>query len=146
MIIKYDNFVTCLNALEQADFNKAFRDEIYRMGLLCKFDQTFELACKALQAVLRADKVDGAEIATPRKIVKLACSNGYIADTYSWKLMMEKKSENIYFCDDEVKNEFVVMIRDCFVSTFKNLAEILENKSALINSDSDSEFVGKQLH
>ena len=45
-----------------------------------------------------------------------------------------------------MKNEFVVMIRDCFVSTFKNLAEILENKSALINSDSDSEFVGKQLH
>ena len=143
---KYNNFISCLDMLEQADFNKACSDEIYRMGVICKFNQTFELACKALQAVLRADKVDGAEIATPREIIKLGCDNGYIADADIWQLVIEKRSEDIYFCDDEVKNEFVVMIRDCFVSTFKNLAEILENKSALINSDSDLEFVGKQLH
>ncbi len=143
---KYDNFVTCLNALEQADFNKACRDEIYMMGVLCKFNQTFELACKALQEILRFGNVDGAEIATPREIIKLGCDNGYIADADSWQLMIEKRSEDIYFCDDEVKNEFVVIIRDCFVSTFKNLAEILENKAALINFDSDSEFAREQLY
>jgi nucleotidyltransferase substrate binding protein (TIGR01987 family) len=132
--------------LEQADFNKACSDEIYRMGVICKFNQTFELACKALQAVLRADKVDGAEIATPREIVKLAWSNGYIADTYSWKLMIEKKSEDIYFCDDEVKTEFVFMIRDCFVSTFNKLALKLRDSVFLTNSDSDSEFVREQLY
>ncbi len=143
---KYDNFVTCLNALEQADFNKACRDEIYRMGVLCKFNQTFELACKALQEILRFGNVDGAEIATPREIIKLGCDNGYIADADIWQLMIEKRCEDIYFCDDEVKNEFVVMIRDCFISTFKNLAEILENKSALINSDSDSEFIKEQRY
>ena len=143
---KYNDFISCLDMLEQVDFNKACSDEIYRMGVICKFNQTLELACKVLQEVLIADKVDGAEIATPRKIVKLACSNGYIADTYSWKLMMEKKSENIYFCDDEVKTEFVFMIRDCFVSTFKKLAVKLRDSVGLMNSDSDSEFVGKQLH
>ncbi len=132
--------------LEQAAFNKACSDEIYRMGVICKFNQTFELACKALQEVLRADNVDGAEVATPREIVKLACSKGYIADTYSWKLMMEKKSEDIYFCDDEVKTEFVFMIRDCFVSTFKKLAVILRNSVVLANSDSDSEFAREQLY
>ncbi|SFU93699.1 HI0074 family nucleotidyltransferase substrate-binding subunit [Butyrivibrio sp. M55] len=141
IIIKYDSFVTCLNALEQADFNKACRDEIYRMGVLCKFNQTFELACKALQEVLRFGNVDGAEIATPREIIKLGCDNGYIADADSWQLMIEKRSQDIYFCDDEVKKEFVVMIKDCFVSKFKKLAEILEKKLFLTNSDSDSEFV-----
>jgi len=143
---KYNDFISCLDMLEQADFNKACSDEIYRMGVICKFNQTFELACKALQEVLRADNVDGAEVATPREIVKLACSNVYIADTYSWKLMMEKKSEDIYFCDDEVKTEFVFMIRDCFGSTFKKLAVKLRDSVGLMNSDSDSEFVGKQLH
>lgn len=132
--------------LEQTHFDKACINEIYRMGVFCQFNQTFELACKALQAVLRADKVDGAEIATPREIIKLGCDNGYIADADIWQLMIEKRSEDIYFCDDEVKNGFVVMIRDCFISTFKNLAEILENKSALINSDFDSEFIKEQRY
>lgn len=111
------------------------------MGVLCKFNQTFELACKALQAVLRSNKVDGAEVATPREIIKLGYSNGYIEDSDSWQLMIEKKSKDIFFCDDEVNNEFVVMIKDYFVSTFKELAEILENKATLTNSDSDSGFV-----
>lgn len=132
--------------LEQADFNKACSDEIYRMGVICKFNQTLELACKVLQEVLRADKVDGAEIATPREIIKLGCDNGYIADADIWQLMIEKRSEDIYFCDDEVKNEFVFMIRDCFVSTFNKLALKLRDSEFWINSDSASEFVGEQLY
>lgn len=125
---EYDNYISCLKMLEQADFNKACRDEIYRMGVLCKFDQTFELACKALQAVLRDDKVDEAEIATPREIIKLGCDNGYIADADSWQLMIKKRSEDIYFCDDKVKNEYVDTIRDSFIPTFRRLAEMLKTK------------------
>lgn len=143
---KYNDFISCLDMLEQVDFNKACSDEIYRMGVICKFNQTLELACKVLQEVLIADNVDGAEVATPREIVKLACSKGYIAGADSWQLMIDKKSEDSYFCDNEVKTEFVFMIRDCFVSTFTKLALKLRDSAFLTNSDSDSEFVGEQLY
>ena len=63
-----------------------------------------------------------------------------------WQLMIEKRSEDICFCEDEVKTEFVFMIRDCFVSTFNKLALKLRDSAFWINSDSASEFVGERLY
>ena len=65
---KLDNFSKCLDSLKRADFDKAREDEIYRMGVLCKFNLTFELAWKALQAVLRLHGAEGAETGSPREI------------------------------------------------------------------------------
>ena len=42
--------------------------------------------------------------------------------------MIEKRSENIYFSDDKVKNEFLDTIRDSFIPAFRKLAEMLETK------------------
>ena len=50
---KLDNFSNCLDVLKNADFEFANNNEIYRTGVIGQFNLTFELAWKALQAVLR---------------------------------------------------------------------------------------------
>ena len=49
---KLENFSNCLAVLKSADFEQANENDIYRMGVIGQFNLTFELAWKALQAVL----------------------------------------------------------------------------------------------
>ena len=64
---KLVNFTSCLNVLKKADFAFANDNEIYRTGIIGQFNLTFELAWKALQAVLRAHGIGQAGIGSPQR-------------------------------------------------------------------------------
>lgn len=68
---KLDNFSNCLNELKNADFEMANNDNIYRVGVLGQFNLTFELAWKALQAVLRLHGVYESHTGSPKEILQL---------------------------------------------------------------------------
>ena len=85
-----------ISVLEKANFSNAYNDEIYRMGVIGQFNLTFELSWKALQAVMRLHGVNGAEIGSPREILKLGYANGFIKDSEVWLLMLSKRNENIH--------------------------------------------------
>ena len=68
---KLDNFFNCLNVLKNSDFDFAHNDEIYRTGVIGQLNLAFELAWKALQAVLREHGADGAETGSPREILQI---------------------------------------------------------------------------
>ena len=125
---KYENFVRCLDVLENADFDNAYNDDIYRMGVIGQFNLTFELAWKALQAVLRLHAVTGAEIGSPREILKLGYSNGFLEDSEIWLLMLNKRNQNIHVYDEDEIDELIVLIRDSFVPAFKKMSDSLKNK------------------
>ena len=125
---KYDNFCNCLRVLQKADFNNAYNDEIYRMGIIGQFDLTFELAWKALQGVLRLHSVKGADIGSPREIIKLGYEYGFVTDHEVWLLMLNKRNGNIHIYDDEAIDELLIMIRDSFIPAFESLAEVLRSK------------------
>ena len=117
-----------ISVLEKANFSNAYNDEIYRMGVIGQFNLTFELSWKALQAVMRLHGVNGAEIGSPREILKLGYANGFIEDSEVWLLMLSKRNENIHIYDDKAIDELIVMIRDSFIPAFRKLAEILKTK------------------
>ena len=48
IINKLDYFSKSLDVLKRAEFEKAKQDKIYRTGVFCQFNLTFELAWKAL--------------------------------------------------------------------------------------------------
>ena len=81
---KFDNFSNCLNVLKNADFSAADNDEIYRTGVIGQFSLTFELAWKALQAVLRVHGAEGAGTGSPREILQLGYKYGFIDDSAVW--------------------------------------------------------------
>ena len=125
---KLDNFSNCLNVLKNADFSMADNDEIYRTGVIGQFSLTFELAWKALQAVLRVHGAEGAETGSPREILRLGYKLGFVDDSAVWLSMLKKRNTLVHIYDEDEADEMLLLIRDSFIPAFLVLEKTLRNK------------------
>ena len=125
---KLDNFSNCLRVLKNADFELADSNEIYRTGVIGQFNLTFELAWKALQAVLRLHGAEGADTGSPREILQLGYKFGFINDSSVWLLMLKKRNLSVRIYNEEDVEETIVLIRDSFITAFVDLEKALEKK------------------
>ena len=130
---KLDNFTKCLNVLKTADFTN--EDDIYKMGVIGQFNLTFELAWKALQAVLRIHGVSGAETGSPREILQLGYKFGFIDNAEVWLTMLKKRNTLVHVYDDKESNEMLLLIRDSFTSAFIELERVLHEKLSEAEGD-----------
>lgn len=133
---KIDNFSGSLDALKTADFEQAKESVIYRTGIVGQFNLTFELAWKALQAVLRMHNVSGAETGSPLSILKLAYKTDFISDSEVWILMHRKRNVAIHEYSEEDIDALIILIRDSFIPAFEKLLHTLIEKEAEAKSDS----------
>lgn len=133
---KIDNFSASLDALKTADFEQAKESVIYRTGIVGQFNLTFELAWKALQAVLRTHHVGGAEMGSPLSILKLAYRTGFISDSEVWILMHRKRNVAIHEYSEEDIDALLILIRDSFIPAFETLLHTLVEKEAEAESNS----------
>lgn len=125
---KLDNLSNCLRVLKNADFELADSNEIYRTGVIGQFNLTFELAWKALQAVLRLHGAKGADTGSPREILQLGYKFGFINDSSVWLLMLKKRNLSVNIYNEEDVEEMIVLIRDSFITAFVDLEKVLEKK------------------
>lgn len=125
---KLDNFSNYLRVLKNADFELADSNEIYRTGVIGQFNLTFELAWKALQAVLRLHGAEGADTGSPREILQLGYKFGFINDSSVWLLMLKKRNLSVRIYNKEDVEEMIVLIRDSFITAFVDLEKVLEKK------------------
>lgn len=133
---KIDNFSSCLEALKTADFELAKESVIYRTGIVGQFNLTFELAWKAMQAVLRAHHVSGAETGSPLSILKLAYRSGFISDSEAWMLMHQKRNNATHEYSEADIDALIILIRDSFIPAFEKLLDMLAEKEAEAKSNS----------
>lgn len=132
---KLDNFSNCLDILKNADFEMANNDDIYRTGVIGQFNLTFELAWKALQAVLRLHGAEGAETGSPREILQLGYKLGFVDDAAVWLLMLKKRNTSVHIYDEDEVDEMLLLIRDSFVPAFIRLRDTLKVKAAEAEND-----------
>lgn len=125
---KLDNFSNCLNILGGADFEFAYENDIYIMGVIGQFNLTFELAWKALQAVLRAHGAEGAETGSPREILQLGYKLGFVEDSAVWLAMLKKRNTSAHIYDEGETDEMLLLIRDSFTPAFTALEKLLFEK------------------
>lgn len=125
---KLDNFSNYLRVLKNADFELADSNEIYRTGVIGQFNLTFELAWKALQAVLRLHGAEGADTGSPREILQLGYKFGFINDSSVWMLMIKKRNLSVNIYNEEDVDKMIVLIRDSFITEFVDLEKVLEKK------------------
>lgn len=130
---KLDNFANCLNVLKNADFEVANENDIYRTGVIGQFNLTFEQAWKALQAVLRAHGVQGAETGSPREILQLGYKVGFIEDAAVWLTMLKKRNTAALIYDESQIDDLVLLIRDSFTPAFVSLEKQLHEKLAEVD-------------
>ena len=127
---KLENFTNCLEILKQADFARADRDDIYRTGIIGQFNLTFELAWKALQAVLRMHGIEDADTGSPREILQLGYRFGFVNDADVWLLMLKKRNLSVHIYNEADVDALLVLIRDRFILAFIELKGTLEKKLA----------------
>lgn len=132
---KLDNFSNCLDILKNADFEMANNDDIYRTGVIGQFNLTFELAWKALQAVLRLHGAEGAETGSPREILQLGYKLGFVDDAAAWLLMLKKRNTSVHIYDEDEVDEMILLIRDSFIPAFIRLCDTLKVKAAEAEND-----------
>lgn len=132
---KLDNFSNCLLILKNADFELANENDIYRMGVIGQFNLTFELAWKALQAVLREHGAQSAETGSPREILQLGYKLGFIDDAAVWLTMLKKRNIAAHIYDENQIDDLVLLIRDSFIPAFITLEKQLQEKLAETEGD-----------
>ena len=132
---KMDNFLNCLDVLNQADFSLAAENEIYQTGIIGQFNLTFELAWKALQQVLRVHGVQEAETGSPREILQLGYKVGFIEDSSVWLLMLKKRNLPVHLYNEAEIDELLILIRDKFIPAFWQLGKMLQQKLAEVEED-----------
>ena len=125
---KIDNFSNCLNVLKIADFEFANDNEIYRTGVIGQFNLTFELAWKALQAVLRVHGAENSNTGSPREILQLGYKLGFVNDSVVWLLMLKKRNIAAHIYAESEIDEMLLLIRDSFIPAFSALEKILRDK------------------
>ena len=125
---KLDNFYNCLNVLKNANFILANNDDIYRTCVIGQFNLTFELAWKALQAVLKIHGALGAETGSPREILQLGYKMGFVDDSAVWLLMLKRRNLSVHIYNEDEVDEMIILIRDSFIPAFIVLEEVLRKK------------------
>lgn len=125
---KLDNFSNCLNVLKNANFILANNDDIYRTGVIGQFNLTFELAWKALQAVLKIHGALGAETGSPREILQLGYKMRFVDDSAVWLLMLKRRNLSVHIYNEDEVDEMIILIRDSFIPAFIVLEEVLRKK------------------
>ncbi len=125
---KLDNFSNSLNILISADFEFANENDIYRTGVIGQFNLTFELAWKALQAVLREHGAEGSDTGTPREILQLGYKLGFVKDSAVWLTMLKKRNTSVHIYDEDEIDEMLLLIRDSFTPAFIALEALLREK------------------
>lgn len=130
-----DDFSDRLMILENADFRLADYDDIYRMGVMRLFDQTFFLAWKALQEILRLHGAEGADTGSPREILQLGYKLGFVNDSAVWLLMLKKRNTSVHIYNEQEVDEMILLIRDSFIPAFVALEKTLKEKLAEAESD-----------
>lgn len=132
---KLDNFSNCLSVLKKADFKLAQEDEIYRTGIIGQFNLTFELAWKALQAVLRIHGSQEAETGSPREILQLGYKYGFVNDSSVWLLMLKKRNLSVHIYNEDEVDEMILLVRDSFIPAFADLEKSLTDKLKEVGED-----------
>lgn len=122
------NFSNCLNVLKTADWELAGENVIYRTGVIGQFNQTFELAWKALQEILKIHGAEAAETGSPREILQLGYQLGFVEDSAVWLTMLKKRNISVHIYNEDEIDEMILLIRDSFIPAFTVLEKTLEKK------------------
>ena len=125
---KIDNFANCLNILKGANFDFAHTDDIYRTGVIGQFNLSFELAWKALQAVLQEHGIIDFKSGSPREILQTAYRIGFIQDENVWLQMLRTRNISMHIYNESEVSEMLRCIQDDYISALADLLTTLKTK------------------
>lgn len=120
---KFDAFKKSLEVLLRAEKEKAASDEIYSMGVIGRFNLTFELAWKSVKEVLELHGVSNFKTGSPREILKTAYQFNFLSDEKVWLDMLKSRNTIAHMYDEAAAIELANAIFDNYMAALVNLRE-----------------------
>ena len=112
----FENFEAAFGKL--AEFKKLYDgSEIHRAGVIQAFEFTFEQCWKAIQ---KKAGLEGLNLASPKKSIEWAMTNGWIPATKEskWIEMMNDRNLTSHTYRDQTAREVAARILDTYVKEF----------------------------
>ncbi len=124
MLQKIEHYLNALGQLEQAAeiYGRTPQDELYRDGLIQRFEFTVELAWKSIKDYLE-DQGATISIATPRAILKEAFAAGIIQNADAWNQILTARNVTSHVYDEKTADEVASQICNEFMPFLTDLRE-----------------------
>lgn len=132
---KLEIYIKQLNKLKQADFQLAFDNEIYRLGVVIEYETAFKHACEALKELLTIHGLIITDSSSPRETLQLGYKHGFIDDSAVWLSMLKKRNTSLHIYDENEIDEMLLLIRDSYIPAFSTLRDTLEEKLAEVENE-----------
>lgn len=126
---KYDNYVSHLNVLKQAD-KEQLDNAFIISGIIDKFSIQFELGWKVLKELLAYEGSSAAATGSPRGIIKEAYSVYPFFDGELWLDMLKDRNDMAHIYDGNAAGELVERILSCYIPEFIRLERELNRQYA----------------
>ena len=126
---KYDNYVSHLNVLKQAD-KEQLDNAFIISGIINKFSIQFELGWKVLKELLAYEGSPAAATGSPRGIIKEAYAVYPFFDGELWLDMLKDRNDRAHIYDGNAAGELVERILSCYIPEFIRLERELNRQYA----------------
>lgn len=121
---KYDNFVSQLAVLRQAD-QEDLQNEFVLSGVTNKFSLQLELSWKLLKETLAYEGNAAAASGSPREILKAAFSTYEFLDEDIWLEMLKSRNDLAHIYNGEAMHTMVDRIINAYIPEFETLEKHL---------------------
>lgn len=124
MLQKIEHYISALAQLEQAAaiYQKSQQDDLYRDGLIQRFEFTVELAWKSIKEYLE-DQGCSTPIATPRAVLKEAFAAGVIQDANAWNSVITARNITFHVYDERTAENVAAQICSDFLPLMQELGK-----------------------
>lgn len=124
MLQKIEHYISALAQLEQAAaiYQKSLQDDLYRDGLIQRFEFTVELAWKSIKEYLE-DQGCSTPIATPRAVLKEAFAAGVIQDANAWNSVITARNITSHVYDEKTAENVAAQICSDFLPLMQELGK-----------------------
>lgn len=126
---KYDNYVSRLHVLKQAD-KEQLDNAFIISGIIDKFSIQFELGWKVLKELLAYEGSSAAATGSPRGIIKEAYAVYPFFDGELWLDMLKDRNDTAHIYDGNAAEELVERILSCYIPEFIRLERELNRQYA----------------
>ncbi|HBE81008.1 MAG TPA: nucleotidyltransferase [Firmicutes bacterium] len=123
---KFENYTRALVKLREGILKCDENDDLDRDGLIQRFEFTFELAWKTLQAMFENEGLIG--LNSPKTVLKEALKAGLIDDEEIWLKMLTDRNSTAHIYNERMAIEICNRIRQAHEMPLEQLAVRIEKR------------------
>ncbi|HHY77992.1 MAG TPA: nucleotidyltransferase [Clostridiales bacterium] len=123
---KLQNYKKALAKLDEGIKRYDEKDDMYRDGLIQRFEFTFELAWKTLKSIFEEEGLIA--LNSPKTVLREAYAAGLIDDEELWLNMLRDRNLTVHIYDEKMSIEICKNIVNRYADEFHKLLRAMETR------------------